>query len=286
MKTSANPAMSSKRLFTRIVFSAVLPLIGFSNDAHADYIPNENFEPVWIGTNEESTDGPDRNDFDGDTLENWLEQFLGTDVWNLDSDGDGMPDGWEVSNGLNPDDSSDNANDPDGDFILNIEEYQNGSDPQISDFQGAPSSEQTNDDATVPPTGEESPPAASPEPAPPAPEPTPPAPEPTPPLPETLPNLDTPPPPPESDPYDLPWYEDLWNGVTSFVETYIWSNSPVDAATFNALEGTASLVDPLTERQQAIQGLIENVDNAATIGATNSADPADYTGSNGTVEPN
>jgi len=50
-----------------------------------------------------------------------------------DSDGDGLPDSWEIQYGLNPNDPTGNngANgDPDGDGFTNLQEYQGGSDPQ------------------------------------------------------------------------------------------------------------------------------------------------------------
>lgn len=45
-----------------------------------------------------------------------------------DSDGDGMPDEWEVANGLNPNDPSDANGDINGDGYTNIEKYINGID--------------------------------------------------------------------------------------------------------------------------------------------------------------
>lgn len=42
-----------------------------------------------------------------------------------DSDGDGIPDKWEIANGLNPDDPSDAVMDRNGDGYTNIEEYIN-----------------------------------------------------------------------------------------------------------------------------------------------------------------
>lgn len=47
----------------------------------------------------------------------------------LDSDGDGMPDEWEVRYGLHPRDASNASNDGDSDGYTDIEEYLNGTDP-------------------------------------------------------------------------------------------------------------------------------------------------------------
>ncbi|WP_304423433.1 thrombospondin type 3 repeat-containing protein [uncultured Duncaniella sp.] len=44
----------------------------------------------------------------------------------VDSDGDGMPDAWEIANGLNPNDPSDANGDCNGDGYTNIEKYING----------------------------------------------------------------------------------------------------------------------------------------------------------------
>lgn len=55
-----------------------------------------------------------------------LPQYKGTPV--KDSDNDGMPDAWEIKNGLNPHDPSDATLDCNGDGYTNIEKYINGID--------------------------------------------------------------------------------------------------------------------------------------------------------------
>jgi hypothetical protein len=47
-----------------------------------------------------------------------------------DSDGDGMPDDWELAHGLNPNDPSDANGDSNGDGYTNIEKFINGIDPR------------------------------------------------------------------------------------------------------------------------------------------------------------
>lgn len=75
-------------------------------------------------------------DPDHDDLSNLTEQTLGTDPRNPDTDGDGIPDGVEVANGLDPlsganDDGPDG--DADGDGISNADEIAAGTSPIIAD---------------------------------------------------------------------------------------------------------------------------------------------------------
>jgi hypothetical protein len=46
-----------------------------------------------------------------------------------DADGDNLPDAWEISHGLNPNDPFDAAQDPDNDGYTNLQEFKNGTDP-------------------------------------------------------------------------------------------------------------------------------------------------------------
>jgi hypothetical protein len=47
-----------------------------------------------------------------------------------DTDGDGLPDAWEIQHGLDPNNPADAAQDPDKDGFTNLQEYQGGSDPK------------------------------------------------------------------------------------------------------------------------------------------------------------
>lgn len=49
---------------------------------------------------------------------------------DLDSDGDGLSDEWEVAHGMNPNDPEDVNGDLDGDGYTNLEEFEAGTDPQ------------------------------------------------------------------------------------------------------------------------------------------------------------
>lgn len=57
------------------------------------------------------------------------------DAYPYDFDNDGMPDEWEIRNGLRFD-VVDNKNDKDGDGLSNLEEFRHGTDPNSADSDG------------------------------------------------------------------------------------------------------------------------------------------------------
>lgn len=71
-------------------------------------------------------------DPDHDELDNLAEYQIGSDPQKADTDGDGMPDGWEHKNGLNVN-KNDADGDPDGDFLTNLGEYKHKTDPNKAD---------------------------------------------------------------------------------------------------------------------------------------------------------
>ncbi len=56
-------------------------------------------------------------------------------LW-LDTDGDGIPDHWEIAHGLNARDAADAAEDTDGDGLNALQEYRNGTNPLLRDTDG------------------------------------------------------------------------------------------------------------------------------------------------------
>lgn len=84
---------------------------------------------------------PFKSDTDADGESDSLELAQGTDPLNphsnlLDSDGDLMRDSWELANQLNPSDPSDATGNPDDDGLVNVEEFQNNTNPHARDSDG------------------------------------------------------------------------------------------------------------------------------------------------------
>lgn len=118
-------------------------------DADGDGLSN--IREFILGTN------PEIADSDGDGLQDGIEVKMGLNPNNPDSDGDGLPDGmedsdgdkipnaWEIAHGLDPA-RDDGFEDPDGDRIPNVYEFANGEkDPQSEN--SAPSVHATVDPA-------------------------------------------------------------------------------------------------------------------------------------------
>ena len=108
---------------------------GWETDNGLD--PNDTSDAHWCeGDWAEGDDDGVCNDGDADGLSNLEEFWNGTDPTNPDTDGDGMPDGWETQYGLNPLDSSDVDLDNDMDGLTNIEEFLNATYPTNPDTDG------------------------------------------------------------------------------------------------------------------------------------------------------
>ncbi|MEA3343312.1 MAG: VWA domain-containing protein [archaeon] len=109
---------------------------GLPSDWEDEYNQTDNLlDPDMNDTDgNQTSDGDEDPDEDG--LTNEEEYQWGTDPNNPDTDGDGMPDGWEADNGLNPLDPNDANDDNDNDGLTNEEEYQWGTDPNNPDTDG------------------------------------------------------------------------------------------------------------------------------------------------------
>jgi hypothetical protein len=151
---------------------------------HAEYLGADGFDPTHGSDTNDETD-PAKTDSDGDGITDDEEIVAGVDTYvtnptfldvmnnttcvpesgadgildGWDTDCDGMPDGWEVDNGLNPL-VNDAAGNPDGDGLLNVQEYENHTfaNDNDSDNDGLTDSEEIvagSDGYITDPTGED-----------------------------------------------------------------------------------------------------------------------------------
>ncbi len=107
----------------------------------ADGTSDKGFYRLWF--TDQPTADPDGDDFDYDGLTNLAEVSTHqTNPLKADTDGDGMPDDWEIDNYLDPNDDgsinpANGANgDPDGDGLTNEFEYWYWGDPHLTDTDG------------------------------------------------------------------------------------------------------------------------------------------------------
>ena len=115
------------------------PIIESGNNGIISYEVNGTADKGFFRlkyTDKPTTD-PDYDDFDGDTISN-LEEIIyqQTDPLNADTDGDGMPDGWELLHNLNPLNPLDKLWDFDGDGLSNLNEFLNSTNPFNADTDG------------------------------------------------------------------------------------------------------------------------------------------------------
>jgi hypothetical protein len=80
-------------------------------------------------------------DTDGDGLPDWYElNVFGSNPSDADSDDDGLPDGWEAAHGLNVTGPTDALADADSDSLTNRDEFAFGLDPRTNEFESKASS--------------------------------------------------------------------------------------------------------------------------------------------------
>lgn len=108
--------------------SVVLPTVGASQtlDLNGNWVDNRDALDLRYITEFKNNTGIKnwQNFFDESNTSGYPELASGTPY--TDSDHDGMPDAWEKSHGLNPNDPLDGAKDKDGNGYTNVEDFLNG----------------------------------------------------------------------------------------------------------------------------------------------------------------
>lgn len=119
----ANPAPTpDKPKITAAIVPILMSLL--SGDTSSDPIDTDGDGISDTNDNCPAAANPGQTNTDGDGQ---------GDACDTDDDNDGMPDEWETDHGLNPLDASDAGENPDGDDFSNLQEYQNGTDPNVDD---------------------------------------------------------------------------------------------------------------------------------------------------------
>ncbi len=110
-------------------FSSIVGVLGYNS---SETTGTRVFWPTFGGTSSNTRNIEDI-DPDRDGLSTYSENIFKTNPYNKDTNGDGMPDGWEIMYGLNPIDNTDANTDLDGDGISNLNEYKAHTNPLSSD---------------------------------------------------------------------------------------------------------------------------------------------------------
>lgn len=104
-----------------------------SPDSDSDGLPDDIENVYCTDSNVPDTDNDSISDGVEDANHNGVVDTGETNPCNADTDGDGMPDGWEVDNSLDPLVEDDASEDSDGDGYNNLAEYQKNTDPNNAD---------------------------------------------------------------------------------------------------------------------------------------------------------